>query len=94
MERRRKNSDPSEPIFRLFFHTSVAYPTFHSFRMCRLAPNQGTRWRSERTEGMGEVDFSLSPNYDRIKNMPDTAEEVETAAGYFQQGLSTVRRSG
>lgn len=26
--------------------------------------------------------------------MPDTAEEVETAAVYFQQGFSTERRSG
>lgn len=96
METEKKPSDPSEPIFSLFFHTSVAYPTFHSFRMCRLAPNQGAGWRrSERTEGMGEGEFFFSsPNYDKIKSMPDTAEEVETAAVYFQQGFSTVRRSG
>lgn len=97
--RKKNNSDPGEPIFSLFFRTLVAYPTFHSFRMCRLAPNQGAGWRSERTEGMGEgekkqVFFLFSPNYDKIKGMPDTAEEVETAAVYFQQGFSTVRRSG
>lgn len=94
MERKKKTLIPAS-LFLVCFST----------RQCRIPPSTFSEcavWPLIREPGGGGVkgqrewgrENFFSPNYDKIKSMPDTAEEVETAAVYFQQGLSTIRRSG